>query len=353
MAQITNQLIIQQINVTISIQNEIDIFEGAQLILNCIRPQWSKSSIQMKMLSGGITNALVRCRLEDDVDSSDTILIRIYGAKSELFIDRDAEKRNLIKLQEVGISAPLYAIFNNGLAYKYINGTTLTTETVVVPKVYKSVATQMAKLHKSINNNNNNVPMLWIKCSRFLELIPEKYNDPDKQKRFETLCPSKSVITKELALLKSNLEQLNSPIVFTHNDLLLGNIIYNDENNSVSFIDFEYAAYNYQAFDIGNHFAEYIGTDNIDLSNYPSKELQYDWLKEYLTVYNGTKEVSDMDIHNLYVQVNKFALISSVFWGMWSLVQAANSTIDFDFIEYSGIKFGEYFKYKEQFLLLE
>lgn len=76
-----------------------------------------------------------------------------------------------------------------------------------------------------------------------------------------------------------------------------------------------------------------LGTDNIDLSNYPSKELQYDWLKEYLTVYNGTKEVSDIDIHNLYVQVNKFALISSVFWGMWSLVQAANSTIDFDFIE--------------------
>lgn len=45
------------------------------------------------MLSGGITNALVRCRLEDDVNSIDTILIRIYGAKSELFIDRDAEKR--------------------------------------------------------------------------------------------------------------------------------------------------------------------------------------------------------------------------------------------------------------------
>lgn len=92
--------------------------------------------------------------------------------------------RNLIKLQEVGISAPLYAIFNNGLAYKYIEGTTLTTETVVVPKIYKSVARQMAKLHKSINNNNKNVPMLWNKCSRFLELIPEKYNDPDKQKRY-------------------------------------------------------------------------------------------------------------------------------------------------------------------------
>jgi len=27
----------------------------------------------------------------------------------------------------------------------------------------------------------------------------------------------------------------------------------------VSFIDFEYVGYNYQAFDIGNHFCEYAG----------------------------------------------------------------------------------------------
>lgn len=52
---------------------------------------------------------------------------------------------------------------------------------------------------------------------------------------------------------------LNNDIVFAHNDLLLGNILYNQKENTVTFIDFEYTAYNYQAFDIANHFAEFAG----------------------------------------------------------------------------------------------
>lgn len=52
---------------------------------------------------------------------------------------------------------------------------------------------------------------------------------------------------------------MDSPIVFCHNDLLLANIIYNAEKNTVTFIDYEYSNYNYQAFDIGNHFAEFAG----------------------------------------------------------------------------------------------
>lgn len=40
----------------------------------------------------------------------------------------------------------------------------------------------------------------------------------------------------------------------------MGNIIYDEATNDVTFIDFEYAACNYQAFDIGNHFNEFAGT---------------------------------------------------------------------------------------------
>lgn len=66
-------------------------------------------------------------------------------------------------------------------------------------------------------------------------------------------------IQKEVNLLKEKLSNLNSPVVFAHNDLLLGNVIYTKETDSVTFIDFEYAAPNYQAYDIANHFAEFVG----------------------------------------------------------------------------------------------
>lgn len=63
----------------------------------------------------------------------------------------------------------------------------------------------------------------------------------------------------ELNQLKDVVSKIESPVVFAHNDLLLGNILYNDCDNRVIFIDYEYADYNYQAYDIGNHFAEFAG----------------------------------------------------------------------------------------------
>lgn len=66
-------------------------------------------------------------------------------------------------------------------------------------------------------------------------------------------------LRREYESLKSNLLSTESPLVFAHNDLLLGNVIYNKEQNTISFIDFEYADYNYQAYDIANHFCEFVG----------------------------------------------------------------------------------------------
>lgn len=62
-----------------------------------------------------------------------------------------------------------------------------------------------------------------------------------------------------------------SPLVFGHNDLLSGNILIlqqpgfdpkaPDREGPVVFIDYEYGAYTYRDFDIGNHFTEYAGFD--------------------------------------------------------------------------------------------
>lgn len=66
-------------------------------------------------------------------------------------------------------------------------------------------------------------------------------------------------LEKEYYLLEKTLSKVNSPVVYAHNDLLLGNVLYNQEQENVVFIDYEYTAFNYQAFDISNHFAEFAG----------------------------------------------------------------------------------------------
>lgn len=40
--------------------------------------------------------------------------------------------------------------------------------------------------------------------------------------------------------------------------------------------------------------------------------------------------------------VARFALAAHCFWGIWSVLQARYSPIDFDFVEYSHLRFAGY-----------
>lgn len=77
--------------------------------------------------------------------------------------------------------------------------------------------------------------------------------------RFANSFGSMTRLRVEFERLKSLLIKTESPIVFAHNDLLLGNVIHDESKGKISFIDYEYASYNYQAFDIANHFNEFVG----------------------------------------------------------------------------------------------
>jgi len=151
-----------------------------------------------------------------------------------------------------------------------------------------------------------------------------------------------------MAELKVELEALDSPVVFCHNDLLSANIIKQD--NSVQFIDYEYGCYNYRGFDIGNHFNEWAGFE-CDYSKYPSKAVQMVWIRHYLKAFYNN-EPSAIEVDQVYKEANKFALASHFYWGLWGLVQAELSNIDFDYMEYAIMRFKEYYAKKKIFLAL-
>jgi len=168
-----------------------------------------------------------------------------------------------------------------------------------------------------------------------------------------------NVLLTELNILEGELRDLGSPVVFCHNDLLLNNIVYNKEEDRTYFIDFEYGAYNYEAYEIGNHFCEYAGVDDVDYNLYPDKPYQLKWLRRYLEHSAREKNkdcpqsVTENDVERLYVLVNKFALAAHYWWGVWGILQACFSTIDFDFLGYAALRLNEYFKKKEEFLALK
>lgn len=120
------------------------------------------------------------------------------------------------------------------------------------------------------------------------------------------------------------------PVTFCHNDLLPNNIVYDDKRQKITFIDIEYAMYNYAPFDVANHFLEFAGVENIDYSKYPDKSFRHNWLKEYFKVVNlnGDDRISLEDF-DFWVQL--CVPISHLLWGLWGISQAKHSSIEFDY----------------------
>ncbi|XP_053678118.1 ethanolamine kinase [Anopheles nili] len=350
--------------VALTIQEDA-VIEGATAILQVIRPHWSPNSVRFKLFTDGITNKLVGCFNQPQAgpdesatpEPEDVVLIRVYGNKTDMLIDRCKETENIQLLHRHGYAPALYATFNNGLAYEYVPGVTLTPTTVKCDRVWPLIARRMAQMHKVRPEDGTRngtptepVPALPGKIEQLLRLVPDRFTDPLKDTRVRKVFPDVVALRTEFDDLYAQLLQKHSPVVFCHNDLLLGNVIYDERRECVTFIDFEYAAPNHQAFDIGNHFTEFAGIDEIDYNRYPTREFQLRWLREYLSEYSG--DVSEGTVQSLYVQVNQYALASHFLWAVWALIQAEHSTIDFDFVQFGTTRFLEYRRRREEFLAL-
>ena len=160
------------------------------------------------------------------------------------------------------------------------------------PVKSKLVAQKLGLWHRS-SVPGDKTPGLFATLTKWIQGVPDVYeNRPLVQESFVKNINMVS-IEAELALLKSVIEMLGSPIAFCHNDLLSGNIIYQEAKNdgpgvvgAVQFIDYEYGGYNYRGFDIGNHFCEFAGFD-CDFSLFPEKAFQITWLRSYLEAFKG------------------------------------------------------------------
>lgn len=122
--------------------------------------------------------------------SDNVVLVRIYGNKTDLLIDRKAETQNFQLLHTYGLAPSLYATFKNGLVYEYVPGTTLNIESVLCPDIWPLVARRMAEMHRVVRKRSSSLgddakpmPMIWTKTQSFLDLVPERFSDAEKHKR--------------------------------------------------------------------------------------------------------------------------------------------------------------------------
>ncbi|XP_046646028.1 ethanolamine kinase 2-like isoform X1 [Daphnia pulicaria] len=326
-----------------------NLISGALKVINQLRKNWLFDRLKFKTFTGGITNQLIG--VHHNGDRSDTILIRVYGVNTEHIIDHRNEIRILQFLNTSGFGSRIYATFTNGYAYQYLFGRTLDEQSCYDPMIYPLVAAKMAHLHLQMTKYKQISgvevkSVLWDKINSFIALGGDTCHEgkSDEQRNL----PSKAKLTKELEWLMAHLEKFESPLVLCHNDLLLGNIIYDERSNVVHFIDFEYAGPNYQAYDIANLFNEFSGENQ--WASYPDENFRRDWVQSYLKVFDNCQDVGESKLKQMLYEIEHFRLASHFFCGTWAAYQATHSKLDFDFISYSNLRLQEYYRVKSALL---
>lgn len=55
----------------------------------------------------------------------DVVVVRVYGNRTELWIDREREMTAMVILHSRGCAAPIYCRFDNGIAYGFAPGVSI------------------------------------------------------------------------------------------------------------------------------------------------------------------------------------------------------------------------------------
>ena len=164
-------------NITLSVENiSTEIYK----VTGPVRPDWNSSNTRLVTFREGITNAIFGLfdnRTCDD--ESQALVIKIFGAHTELFIDRQSELDAMIKLSNSGVTSQKTLVqFNNGLVYEYATGNACSRDDVRKENISKLIAIKLAQFH-SAPVEKIEQPYVISLIRKFIQLI----DTDEKQKK--------------------------------------------------------------------------------------------------------------------------------------------------------------------------
>ncbi|XP_029439072.1 choline kinase alpha isoform X2 [Rhinatrema bivittatum] len=331
--------------------------------------QLQEENFHISVIRGGLSNKLFLCSLPDTVktvaDEPCSILLRLYGAILQGTEAMVMESVMFAILAERSLGPKLYGIFPQGRLEQFIPSRKLETEELHLPELSAEIAGKLAHFHGMKMPFNKEPKWLFGTMEKYLnQVLKIKFSRESHVRKLNKLLSYD--LPQEMETLWSVLEATYSPVVFCHNDCQEGNILLlegreSSEKQKLMLIDFEYSSYNYRGFDIGNHFCEWMYDYTYEkfpffksnLTKYPTKKEQIHFISSYMAEFQaGFENISNEEksrIENeMLVEVNRFALASHFFWGLWSILQAKISTIEFGYLEYALARFDAYYQQKRK-----
>ncbi|KAG2459933.1 CHKA kinase, partial [Polypterus senegalus] len=203
-------------------------------------------------------------------------------------------------LAERALGPRLYGVFPQGRLEQYIPSRRLMTHELSIPEISAEIAEKMSRFHGMVMPFNKEPKWLFRTIERYMkQIMTLKFTREAHIKKFNKL-------------MKYNLQ---------------------DEMKIL------------RGFDIGNHFCEWVYdyTYNqwpffkANLENYPNRQQQLHFIRHYLSenaVNNANIAHEDQAKieEEMIIESNRFALASHFMWGLWSIIQAKLSTIEFGYM---------------------
>ncbi len=278
-------------------------------------PEWKGLDIRITELKGGITNRLYRVRSENG-----DYTVRIYGDKTDLFINRHYEAHTIQQMAKVGVASNLVKYMPEiGVTIVEFIGDSivLTNDHFLDVSLHPKIVAPIRKIHdanvqlKKIFN-----PLVEVmKMSAILKKLDAEYSEFDISGTIQRLIKLSSIINLP--------EKEYTPC---HNDLLADNfILINDDardryTESMYIIDWEYGGMAPKYYDIADMFQEILVPRETEKSIV-------------------TKYCEDADSDRTLFYIDLFKPFPDIYWFLWSLIQLNISKIEFDYYNYGKVKY--------------
>uniref|UniRef100_A0A0R0KEY4 Choline kinase N-terminal domain-containing protein n=1 Tax=Glycine max TaxID=3847 RepID=A0A0R0KEY4_SOYBN len=344
----------QRNGVETPVSNKADrLPEEAKEILKSLASKWEDvldaNALQVIPLKGAMTNEVFQIKWPTMTgELSRKVLVRMYGEGVDVFFDRDNEIHTFEFMSKNGQGPRLLGRFTNGRVEEFIHARTLSASDLRDPSISALIAAKMKEFH-DLDMPGEKKVHLWDRLRNWLSEA-KRLSSPKEVEAFYL-----DTIDKEISILEKELSGSHQQIKFCHNDLQYGNIMLDEETNSVTIIDYEYASYNPVAFDIANHFCEMAANYHteephiLDYNKYPDFEERQRFVQAYLST--SGEQPSDSEVEQLLQEIEKYTLANHLFWGVWGIISAQVNTIDFDYKEYAKQRFQEYWARKPYLLI--
>ena len=346
-----------------------------------IKKWWKKllapEEMTITRLSGALTNSIYKI----EYPGLPSLLLRVYGKNVDSLIDREAELNVLLKLSSKNIGPKLLGTFTNGRFEQFLEGfLPLNRHSIRDEVISQMLARRMKDLHykieldeKDINYDDVSmsiIPVCWKLIKKWLKIFKTEYLPIYEKLNYnlnDVFCMDfadfEDLVSSYYEWVLAKYDNDSTNLKFCHNDTQYGNLLLNKlfdpkdivihdnvikttskaYDNNLAVIDFEYSGPNFPAFDVVNHFSEWMSDYHHETKpyyifeeNYPTQLEMMNFIKSYIEhefVFPSSKlkvpgpsslrstDLIQYEMKKLYNECIYWRSAVQIFWFLWGLIQ--------------------------------